>query len=298
MPTTDVLGLAAAFRTSRVAAALQDREGTIQVWDVRTAKRIAQLEVLADAGPIIALHPGGQLLAAAAYSKGKKAGVACYDLRCGQTVWHSADVGGTVELRFSRDGRSLYCAMYGGPVERLSTRTGKSIETLIKTLDVVESPHWKRAVIDCGRSGFVIEGPGRLLIPRLSWRLGDAAFSPDAVCITEPEVPVRCFDLRTGTELWQSEPLESGEKSHVVRLCYHRARHSFYGIEYSFDGEQLLVHFDPRTGKRDPIRRMNGSDSIFCCDGDWVVDATGNVFATADGQRVKRLRFPTRKDNR
>jgi WD40 repeat protein len=298
MRTTDVLGLAAAFRTPRIAAALQDREGTIQVWDAGTAKKIAQLEVLADAGPIIALHPGGELLAAAAYSKGKKAGVACYDLHCGLPVWHSADVGGTVELRFSRDGRSLYCAMYGGPVERLSTRTGKSIETLIKTLDVVESPHWKRALIDCGRSGFIVEGAGRLLIPRLSWRLGDAAFSPDSVCISEPEVPVRCFDLRTGTELWQSGPLGSGEKRLVFPLCYHRVRHSFYGIEYSLEGEYLLVRLDPKTGKRDLIRHMNECDSIFCCGGDWVVDATGGVFDTADGHLVNRLRFPTRNVKR
>lgn len=290
MRAKDVLGLAAAFRTPRIATALW--QGGVQVWDTGTAKKIAQVDALAGAGPVVALHPGGELMAAAAFGKGKKAGVACYHLRSGKPVWHSTDVAGTMDLRFSRDGLSLYCAMYGGPVERLSTRTGKTVETLVKTLTVVESAHGKRAVLDCGQSGFVVEGPRRFLVPRLSWRLADAAFGPDSVCISEPETPVRCFDLRTGSKLWQSESAGGSENKVVFRLCYHRARRSFYGIEVSSDDVKMLLRIDPKTGRRDPIGPVNGCDAIFCCDGDLVVDATGDVCATADGRRVKRLRFP------
>ena len=69
-------------------------------------------------------------------------------------------------------------------------------------------------------------------MPKLSFAVLDAAFSPDALCLTEAAGVVRCVDLELGIERWRYVPPKS---HHLIFLSYNHADHSFYGTQWMYE---------------------------------------------------------------
>src|SRR5438552_1113164 len=110
--------LTAAARGTVVSVALS--EETVQNWDAATGERISQLNTCYDyVGFRLALNTTGSLCALASYYKGRRGGVACYDVPSGEALWHRTGIGRTQYLRFASDSKSVWCGREEGPLLRL-----------------------------------------------------------------------------------------------------------------------------------------------------------------------------------
>ena len=132
--------LAAARNAPRVAAAFN--EHTIQLWDLHTAELRSQFNTVFEfVGHRVALNPTGGLCVAAAWSMGKRGGVACYDALTGSRIWHRTDIRRTQRLRFSCEGESIWCGVEDGRLQRLDASTGATLDTRAGLRDVLDSAY-------------------------------------------------------------------------------------------------------------------------------------------------------------
>ncbi len=126
MKASAIRHLAGAFNAPRVAAALFER--TVQLWDGQTAQQISQFETVLSFGcHRLALSPSGEMCVAAAWQKGKRGGVTCYDAATGAVLWHRTDIRHTQSVRFSAAGNSIWCRLEEGRLQHLSASTGETL---------------------------------------------------------------------------------------------------------------------------------------------------------------------------
>jgi hypothetical protein len=74
--------------------------------------------------------------------------------------------------------------------------------------EVLDNPHSDHRLV-IGRQRILIKGAKDMVVPRLTFAVLDAAFSPNALCITEACGVVRCIDLGLGLERWRYVPPQS-----------------------------------------------------------------------------------------
>jgi len=228
---------------------------------------------------------------AASWKKGKRDGVACYDARSGQTIWHRPDLRRVQGLRFSALGEAIWCSMEGGPVRRLDARTGLTLATIRAVQDVVESPYSDHS-LQLRRAEFSIEGAKSIRVPRLTFGMLDAAFSPDALCLTEAGGPVRCLDCDTASERWRYQPPHS---HHVLRISS-QADQSFYGVQWGYEhgGSVTLIRLSHDHGAFTEVCCLNSFPDACCFGADVVVTSAGDVVSLSQGKILRQLAFPQR----
>ena len=145
--------------------------------------------VFESGGRRLALNPTGELCVTAAWEKGKKGGVR-YDAFTGSQIWHRIDIRHNQRLRFSSTGDSIRCGVEDGPLLRLDAGTGETVESRTGFTNVFDSPYAKQVLFEHRTRDFLFESVSSFRIPKLTFGLLHAAFSPEALCLTEAGGPV------------------------------------------------------------------------------------------------------------
>jgi len=288
MRDSAIRSLTAARETSVIAAATF--QGTVQIWNWQAGERVSEFDTVTDGHTHLSLSPDGNYLVAANWRAGKRGGVACYRTSTGEKQWHREDIRRAGRVAFASDGNSVWCAVNGSSLQILDAQAGKTQNSMRAVQEVFDSPYSNhRLVIRQKRT--LIVGSKNIEIPRLSFAVLDATFSPTALCLSEARGIVRCIDSNFGEELWRYEPPES---SHVIFISYSRSDHSFYGTQWDFDsgGPHRLIRIPEETGKPENVCHLNAYPDS-CCFGDGVVvTSSGQVVCLETGNILRRMAFP------
>ncbi len=290
--------LASAIRTISIArcgaiaaAALFERK--VQIWNFATAELVCELDtVFGFGGHRLAVSPTGEACVAASFRAGRTGGVVCYDATSGRSVWHRADLRRVQGVHFSTAGDAIWCRVEGRSVQKLDFHTGVTLDSFRTISDVFDSPFTTHMLqVPHVRHGyFVVAGSTKLHMPQLSCGILDVAFSPDALCLSEANGPVRCVDLGTAKERWRYLP-PSG--SHILGLSY-QADHSFYGVEWAYErgGPVLLLQFSESEGTVRNVCNLNSFADAFGFGQGEILLSSGDVVSLLTGSIIRQLAFP------
>jgi outer membrane protein assembly factor BamB len=238
-----------------------------------------------------AISPNGKLYVAANWRKGKNAGVACYDTRTGERIWHREDLRQVQGIRFSAQGDKVWCRVEARPVHCLDSGTGSILAKLRNVDDVVESSYSDLVLHSRRRTDYLIVGHKKKAFPRLSASMSDAVFSTDSLGLAEYVGPVRCLDCESGQERWRYVPPQG---FHVITLSY-QPDESFYGYLFGYASPRAaLLRFSPSDGACTELCRYDLSERYGGDFGEGVfVAGTGEVLSLVDGQVLRQLAFQT-----
>jgi hypothetical protein len=279
-------------------------EEVVQVWDSATGEKVSEFKApYAFGGYRLAMNPTGSLCAVGSFYKGRRGGIACYDVQSAKTLWHRTDIRHTQLIRFASDSKSVYCGREMGPLLRLCGASGETLEELHDTMDVQESPYSAHALVVPRSSAYILQGARRFCFERRTYlspcmhkRTGKPtaiAFGPDAVWLADQglENLLRCFDY-TGIERWQ---VAIPQSTIIWQLCYRVADGHFYGVEqedkYSSGHCRLVRYADSGAGEKVATISPGWGDRGFCLSGDRVVTAAGDVVETTRGTIIDNIRF-------
>lgn len=269
-----------------------------QVWNWRTGERMSEFPTVFDGMNRHAMSPNGEFYVAANWRKGKNGGVACYNTRTSEKIWHRQDLRQVHGIRFSADGRKVWCRVEARPVHCLDSGSGISLSTIRNVDDVVESPYSELALHSRRRADYFLAGETNKTIPRITLgSMSDAAFSSDALCLAEYSGPVRCIDCETGRERWRYSPPKG---FHVIKVS-HQADHCFYGLLFGYDvPETALIRLSSADGtcteicRYSILRRCGGANYGA---GDFgvgtFVTGTGHVVSLDNGRVLRHLEIPS-----
>jgi hypothetical protein len=287
--------LASAIRTISIArcspiAAAAHFERKVQIWNFARAELVSELEtVFGFGGHRLAVNPSGECFVAASFRAGQNAGIGCYEVKSGRSIWHRVDIRGVQGVRFSADGHAIWCRVEGRPIQKLDAHTGFTLESL-RTIQMVFDSPFTTHLLQMRRGDFVIGGPTKVLVSRLTFAVLDAVFSPDAICLSEANGPVRCLDLVTAKERWRYLP-PSG--SHVIGLSY-QVDETFYGVEWAYErgGPVTLFQFSQSTGAVRSVCTLNSFPDAFGFGNGNMLVSSGDVVSLSTGSIVRQLSFP------
>jgi hypothetical protein len=130
--------------------------------------------------------------------------VACYGTKTGEKLWHRLDIRRSGRVRFASDDASIWRGISGCPLQQLDAMTGETLASMRAVEEVRDSPYSDHRLI-ISRHQIRIKGTKDIAVPRLSFAVLDAAFGPDALCLTEAGVVVR---------LTLSSELKDGDMHH------------------------------------------------------------------------------------
>jgi len=280
--------LKAATHAPIISAAFFKR--TVQIWNWDTGERTREFDTVTDGHPHLLVSPFGDYVIAANWRKGKQGGVACYGTKTGEKVWHRTDLRRIGRMRFASDGASIWCGIAGRSLQQLDAQTGKTVAVMRAVEEVLDSPYSDHRLEIC-RQQILIAGMSKIVVPRLSFALLDAAFSPSALCLTEAAGIVRCVDLDLGMERWQYVP-PSGQ--HLIFLSYNSTDHCFYGTRWSYEtgGPNILIRLSETTGTSTEVCHLNAYPDCCCFAEGVVVTSAGDVVSLQNGNTIRRLDFP------
>ena len=300
-PTTSTIiskMLDSAIRTISVArccpiAAAAYFERKVQIWNLATAELVSELDtVFAFGGHRLSVDQSGEYCVAASFHAGHKGGVACYEARSGRKVWHRADLRRVQGVRFSATGETIWCRIEGGPIQSLDAHTGLTLGSLRKIRKVFDSPYTTHLlhVLQERAEDYVIVGSRKLRVPRLAFAILAATFSPDALCLSEANGPVRCLDLATAKERWRYVPTSG---NHVLGLSY-QADQFLYGVQWAYErgGPVMLLQLSQSTGAVRDVCRLNSFPDAFGFGSGNVLVSSGDVVSLPTGSIVRHLAFP------
>ena len=302
MDQSRVQQLTAAVRGTLVAVARA--EELVQIWDSTTGEKISEFKAPYEFGGYrLALNPTGSHCVAGSFNKGRNRGVACYDVQSAEELWHGTEIRYTQLIRFACDSKSVYCGREKGPLLRLCSASGETLEELHDTMDVQESPYSAHALVVPRSRAYMLQGARRFYFERRRYlstcihkRVGRPTaigFGPDAAWLADQgmENLLRCFDY-TGIERWQ---IEIPQSKIIWQLSYRVADGHFYGVEQEdkcSSGPCRLVRY-PDSGVGEKIATISpglGSKG-FGLDGDRIVTAAGDVIETRRGSIIGNIRF-------
>jgi outer membrane protein assembly factor BamB len=274
--------MAPAASAPYIAAGYFARE--VRIWDIKREQLAATLNTILDfGGRRLALSPDGSLCVTGNWNEG----VACYSIDRNSQQWSRPDLGGVNMVTFSARGDLLYCCTEKKTIA-LNAETGTASQDLPGLCGVFESPFPGVRILEDARGGvYHLEGDDIFEIKPTSFGLMDVAFSENTACISEASGPVRCFDLVNGREKWQFRT----PGSHALRLAYCVKADSFYGALWNYEtgGPATLVRFATESGETAILSTIQATCS-FCCDGERLVNANGEIVETFSGNVLSRMR--------
>jgi len=288
--TSAIRHLVAARSASTLLAGFADR--TVQVWDLRACARNAEFEtVLSFGGSRLALSPDGKRCVAASWNGGKRGGVACYDCVSGCAVWHRPEIRRTQRVLYSADGQSVWCVVDDGPLQRLDGGSGETREVGRGVRDIRESEDGGERLLATQKRGFryfFLIGQRSLfhIAPLVTGRVLDAAFTPEALCLSEGCGPTRCFDRKDGTELWRTD----WEHEWVRQLWYDPRDAQLYAAT-----SQRLLQCAPLAGEWKTMCEVAASCFASCPGLGQLVTSDGDLIDVASGVVKNQLDFPQRE---
>ena len=76
-------------------------KGAAQIWNWNLGERLSEFTTVFDGFGRHSISPNGELYVCANWRKGKNGGVACYNTRTGEKIWHRQDLRQVQGIRFS-----------------------------------------------------------------------------------------------------------------------------------------------------------------------------------------------------
>ncbi len=273
-----------------IAAAEFERR--VQIWNIESQKRVAQLDTTLDyGGKRLAISRDGSHCAIGAYHVH---GIAMYDIRTAMETWRRKDLKKIQSIRFSKDGQSLLCGFDRMSFQSLNSKTGKSRRSIPGTSDMFESIYEDRIIVDRKRRDFqLIDSENRSIatVPRTTFAALDFAFGPQKLCITESGGSIRCFETVKGQQIWEHNP---GIGVHALHLTFNEAAQMFAAVVWPYEkgGHHRLVTLNQDQGE--VIREIVITDAhefAFCDKGSVLLTSDGKIRSSATGEVKGALDF-------
>lgn len=278
-----------------VAMAIYDessRHCRIQIWNWRIGEMLAKFDTVFDGYSRMAISPTGDVLFAGNWQAGQNGGVAAYDTGSGSLLWHRTDISETQRLHYSHSVDAVWCSTENGPVQSLDARNGKTLFAWETIRDAFDSPFSARCLAE-RKTDYVLVGEPSIAIPRASFSLFQAVFSPESLCLTEVNGPVRCLESNTGDERWRYSP----EQGHVNQLSF-QPDGFIYGVLFlSQVGEDSkLVRFALDSGDSKALYHQAERSPFAWSIGPGVlITRSGDVVSLETGKVIRQLEIPVGK---
>lgn len=267
-------------------AAVGQFERDVTIWDLDSPRPISAFSTVLDfGGRRLALTPDGSRCLAAAYHVH---GLACYDSRSGDLVWARRDLKKIQRVGASIADEVVMCFFDAGPAQVLRVSDGETVERIRAVRDVHQSVFSKVDLFEKSALDVRARGGSRLAsIPRSTFALLSACFSPSELVISESGGPVRFFELPSGKESWRYEP-EAGR--HVLELTYSQSQCAFFGVEwpYQHGGPMVLLRLESDEQAVDSVAVLGTpAKTAFCRQGEHLLTSSGHLL------EVRTLRATT-----
>ena len=315
MRASAIRHLAITDKSPIVAAALFEK--TVQIWSWKTGRQLGEFETMLDfGGTRLALTPDGSACIVGGWSQRGRGprGLGAYSVPDGKLLWNRDEIRHIQHVTVSGDGKEIYCGVEGTSAYVLDAATGETLSRVrgataiigshctSHTLIVRKQPDPVKPRSDPestrpNRPGYLLRGPSQIQIPAHSFALLDAAFSPNVICISEPNDVlhpreniggVRFYDLATGDQLCY---LDLGTN----RVAYNSADRRFYCVAVtSVDpNNRSLVRLAGNILQCDQVLILeNCWEAAFSPSGQRLVTVHGDVYETATGAQISSLEFP------
>lgn len=289
--------LAAATRTPIIAAASNDADHRIDVWDVDRIAQIGSFETtLSPFGRRLALTNtvDGLLVIAASWGV---PGVRAHDPVSGEVRWERRDLVRSGPIIAGGDHGLVAVAFSDRPAEVLDATDGSTAARLRGVRSVWQSPFASLALLE--RTGQVrLAGAEawdrRWSAPLDGFAIGSAAFSPDAVLYAAAvdggsiaRTPIVCRSIE-GAARWR---FDAPPNRSVPWLAWDDERQEWIVLEFDLEArrQDVLVRLSTSgemTGRFDVGVAM---DYSFVSEGRRLVASNGSILDTRSGQLVGTL---------
>ena len=293
MRASAIQQLAVSRDATKVAAAFH--EETVQIWDLTTRERIKEFEtVFHFGGNRLTLDAAGQKCVAAAWNKGKRGGVACYEADTGKLIWHRQDLRHTQRVRFSPTRGGVWCVPESGRTRLLGSDDGSDVDSIVGLTNLFDSEYSADLLLEKRKRDYTLAHGKPTIIPRLSFAILDAAFGPQSLVISESRGPVRCIDSFTGIELWRFTPEKD---SHFLVLWFRNTDGNFYGVLWNYQQGSFrhLVRLAAANGDAKTVCDLDSWCEAYCAKLDCVVTSSGALIDLLEGRLLHRLEFPQKE---
>lgn len=302
MRASAIRHLAITDESSIVAAALFEK--TVQIWSWKTGEQLGEFQTMLDfGGRRLALTPDGRSCIVGAWGQRGRGprGLAAYSIPDGKLLWNREEIRHIQYVSLGGSGREIYCGTDDSSAHIINSATGETLERVRGAKRVLGSRYTgDRLVVQTGRpAGYLVRGRSEFEIPALSFGLSDAAFSPEAVCISEPKNAIhpdkeigglRLFDLASGELRWYLDLGADG-------LAFNSVDQRFYCVAVNGNGSSYrsLVRLHGDILQCDRVVSLGHCwGSAFSPSGRILVTVHGDVYDTATGAQIGFMDFPQR----
>lgn len=270
-----------------MAAAFFER--TVQIWSWETQILLGEFDSVLDfGGRRLALSKNGTTCIAGSWTRG----LAAYSLPHGEVLWHRKDIRHIQHVNVDASDRTVYCGLESNRLLALDMETGSEVDKAARALKVIPSLCDRHALV-VKKDRYLLRGKDEMEILAASFALHTAAFSPDAVCLSEPKAGSRCLNLHTGTTIWHHSSI------HFSHAAFNHSDRQFYCVTgFETDPyETFLVRLAIDLERCDVLVAFGQScwEEAFTPSGRILVTASGGVYDTSTGARRGWLEFPQRE---
>ena len=257
----------------------------MQIWDWKKAQQIGEFETILDfGGRRLLLASDGSICVTGSWRRG----LAAYSLPDGACLRKRPELVQIQLLTWSASGREVNCGFEKRSLAVIDARTGNTLSTMKNALRVFSSRYSSSELVQ-ERERYRLVGEYTFEIPAMSFGILDAAFSSDAVCISEPKTGIRCIKLDSGEQLWHHSDLWSNH------LAFCASDHNFYGAVMMNTPPHncSLVRLAPKLVDCAPVAFVGLCwEAAFSDSGNFFVTRRGDVYATSNGRLLSELDFP------
>lgn len=299
MRNSAIRHLAITDESTIVAAALFEK--TVQIWSWKTGQQLGEFQTMLDfGGRRLALTPDGSACIVGAWGQRGDGGrgLAAYSIPDGGILWNRTDIRHTQCVRVSGSGREIYCGVEGSSAHIIETATGATLGRVRSASEIIGSRYASHQLI-VQKKRYSVRGGSEFEIQPASFALLDAAFSPEAVCLSEPKNAmhpreeiggIRMIDLVTGETQWH---LDLGSN----HLAFNSADQKFYCVAVArmAPHNRSLIRLAGSLLECDQILSLGrGWEEAFSPSGQVLVTAQGDVYESSTGTLLSHLDFPQR----
>jgi hypothetical protein len=215
-------------------------------------------------------------------------GLAAYSLPNGECLWRRPDLTKIQLLTTSASGQEIYSGFDKGPVAAVDGSTEDVSRPVTNALRLFSSRITRYELLQ-ERDQYRITREHESDIPAKSFTLHDAALSPEAVCLSEPNVGIRCIEVKSGTQLWHHPDLWT---DHLV-LATKDSNFYCVAMMHTPPKDCSLVRLAPNLIECDQVASLGSCwEAAFSASGNVLVTMRGDVYDTCAGRLLAQLDFP------